>query len=319
MPEISVDATVEKMLKGAPSADKAVKEEPSAEAPVSDTPADGEKPETAPKDDGATELTAFEQELIEELGEEDKASFESLSPEQKKQTLNWAKRIYRKNAKQMTELGTLRKAIGTLRDSGVTNEDLVELVRNKRSGSSKADSPQNENNGEKKGFDRWLSKADKADEREELQNARQVIREEIEQALSEFAGKEVKPIKERLEWTDRQAIQDRLAGLDEEINSLEDGGEYPGSLIETYREDIKRLAVRYPKKSAEELLVDVAGYLTVKKAVQSRKDRSESSNGKGNKPPASVVRKPVQMELPRKKNGSISVMDALDKVFSKKK
>ena len=110
MPEISsVDAAVEKIVQEAPPVEK-----PTHEAPAEPTPVKGEEDGAASvkSPEEVAELSAFEQELIEEFKEE----YEQVPEEHRKAFLGSLKRSYRKQAKQMTELGTLRKALGKSSD-----------------------------------------------------------------------------------------------------------------------------------------------------------------------------------------------------------
>ena|SRR3990167_4092490 len=312
----SVEAAVEKMVTEVP-----IKEQPTHKAPVEEAPVKSEEAGAAPTE--VPELSAFEQELIEEFQEE----YDQVPEESRKAFLSSLKRSYRKQAKQMTELGTLRKAVGALREAGVTNEDLVSLVSSKR-GNGRTVSPPSTTVSEatKRGFQRWLNEATDPAEKENLRTAREVIREELEDLLSarleEVREKEVKPLRDRLDYQDRQAWTKRSQVLDQDINSLEDELGYPGSLIETHRDAMKLLGLREPELTAEDLLVRVAGFSAVKtamlKAASKQVGDTEESDG-GKKPPASVVKKPGQAELPRRPGGSISISRALDLLMKPKR
>lgn len=311
MPDLGVDATVEKMLKGAPAASSA-DETPSAKAPVQDTSVQNVNTEETPgvsKEDGQEPLTAFEQELIEEFKEE----YEQASD--KKPFLNALKRSYRKQSKQLNELGTLRKAISTLKEAGVTNEDLIDLVNRRRGKSPETKSTTPES---RRGLARFMDEATDAEEREKVSHARQAMREEMEDLLAERLDKEVRPLRERLEFSEREALTSRTQTLEQEINELEDKLGYPGSFVETHRETMKHLGLRFPKKSAEDLLVDVAGFQAVKSVMAKMSAKAEDAPVV-RKPAASVVKKPAPAELSQKRNGSISIMDALDRLLKPKR
>ena len=319
---VSVEGAVEKMLGEKPLAE----DRTPPETPVSTTPGKEGQPtgETTPKagEESTGELTAFEQELIDELDEEDRKAFEEGTPEARQQTLAFMKKQYRKNAKQMTELGTLRKAVGALREAGVSNEDLVELVQRKR-GVSKLEAQRvvdaTQQAAGKRGYQRWLDQSKTPEERESLREAEQVIREVVEDVVSGLLAKAVKPLRDRLDFSDREMRNQRAQGLEQEINALEDELGYPGSLVETYRQQMLQLGLREPKLSAEDLLVRAAGFATVKAAMLKMQPKAEGGNGKPPlKPslgrPAPVISKPGQStgELPRRKGGGISITKALD-------
>ena len=298
------------------------KEAAPAEAPEPKTPEKEGQP-TGEAEAPTGDLTAFEQELIDELDEDDRTAFDSGTPEARQQTLAFMKKQYRKNAKQMTELGTLRKAVGTLREAGVSNEDLVELVQRKR-GLSKpeaqrvVDATQPGAAG-KRGYQRWMDAAKTPEERESLRDAEQVIREVVEDVVAGLVQKEVKPIRDRLDFSDREIMTQRASGLEQDINALEDELGYPGSLVETYRQEMLRLGLQNPKLSAEDLLVRAAGFATVKAAMLKMQPKGDGENGKpapktlGSRP-APVMKKPDQAipDLPKRKGGGISVSRALD-------
>lgn len=327
MAEIGVDAMVEKMVQGTPPA-SAEKESPAPSAPTDAAPEqkESEREETGNESEPSSRLSAFDQELIEELDEEDRASFDSLSPAAKREALAFAKKTYRRSAKQMTELGTLRKAIGALKEAGITGEDIQRLVQSKRGGSGSSEPANSNGTGQaSRIYDRWLSEAKDADERESLMKARQALREEMEDLLSTRLQKELHPLKERFELSDREAQQDRYATLEHDINALEDEHGYPGSLIETHRDAMHRLGQRHPKLSAEDLLVQVAGFEAVKSHLLRRGERVEKANGSGgvdkSRPPASVARKQSAQapELPRNARGTISIDGAIGALLNRSK
>src|SRR3990167_8187657 len=241
MAETSVDAIVEKMVKTTPVAkvteDKSVPEAPVVETPVKSVDVNG-KADAQAKSDDAAALTTFEQELITEYQEEyDSAGDQSAF-------LNALKRSYRKQAKQMTELGTLRKAVSTLRDAGITNDDLVELV-NRKKGKSSAVSDTNQKATEDD-FESLIAKTTDPVEREDLLRAERVVRKVVE--------KLVKPLEEKLNAAERKQLDERQQTLDQEINDLEDKHGFKGSLVETYRDAMRTLGLRNPKLSARKLL-----------------------------------------------------------------
>lgn len=317
----SVDAAVEKIVQDAPPVEKPVQEAPAEKASAK---VEEETPASEKSAEEGAELSAFEQELIEEFKEE----YDSLPEDSRPAYLASLKRSYRKQAKQMTELGTLRKAVSALREAGVTNEDLVKLIQDKRGG-TKAEARQvvesaTATNG-KRGYQRWLEQAKTPEERESLRDAEQVVRELVEDLLTsrieEVREKEVKPLRERLDWQDRQTLTKRAQSLDQDISNLEDKLGYPGSLVETHREAMRNLGLREPDLSVEDLLVRVAGFATVKAAMLkvASKTAETTEEGGTKKPPASVVKKPGQAELPRKTGGSISITRALDLLMKPKR
>lgn len=315
---VGVASAVESILKEAPAADEAVKETPSKEAPASQPSDKGKSVSeaTGKSSESAAEHTAFEQELIAELDEEGKNAFEASTPEQQRRFLVLAKKSYRQNSKEMTELGTLRKAVGALQDAGVTNEDLVKLVQEKRGGTkaeAKAvvDSATNGKGSGKRGYQRLLDQAKTAEEREDLTDIQQVLREEFEDLLAERLDKRLKPMEDRLALSDRERHTKRASGLEQEINDLEDKHGYPGSLVETHREAMHRLGLREPELSVEDLLVRVAGFKTVKAALDKMKQKAEESEtlvpgGRA----APVVKKPAPVPLATDRKGRLSVMEA---------
>lgn len=298
----SVSAAVEKMVASAPPVTTGAEADP-AKAPVKTTPVQKETdPSEAVNADGTR--TAFEQELIDSLDGEDRTEFDAATPAEQKRQVAFMKREYRKSAKQMTELGTLRKAIGTLRDSGVTNEDLLNLIKSKRNGSA---APAEKPAEGKRAFNRWREQAKDSAEREALTEAEQVVTEQIEDVVRALLEKEVKPLRDRLEAADRQQHSERGQNLEQEIHELEDKHGYPGSLIETHREGMLQLGRREPSLSAEDLLVRVAGFQVVKAAMLKTVTRAE-------KPPvvtarlgSPIVKKPEQAMPERNSRGRASI------------
>lgn len=324
---IGVDSAVEEMLGGKPTAE-AGKDAPQSETPAKDAADGGRGSEESGKAAEGAEYTAFEQELIAELDSEDKTAFEEGSPEYRKQALAFMKKQYRRSAKQMTELGTLRKAVGALRDAGVTNEDLVKLVQQKRGGTKAEaqevvnDATKGNGHGSKRGYQRWHESAKSSEEREQLREAEQVQRELIQDVIEEYLGKEIKPIKERLESTDRERMTERAQSLESDINALEDDLGYPGSLVETYRQEMLQQGLRHPKMDAEELLVRVAGFKTVKAAMLKMQEAKGEVEETPSKPSTPVIKKAAPTngnELPRKRFGNISINSALDLLMKPKR
>ena len=318
---VGVDDAVEKMLGSKPAADTAAKEVP-AEAPAS-APADKGERVTEDSKEESAERSAFEQELIADLDEDDRKAFEEASPAEQERTLGFLKKTYRRTARQMTELGTLRKAVSSLQEAGVTNEDLVALVQSKRGG-TKADAQKvvdaaaSGNGASKRGYQRWMEEAKTPEDRERLRDAEQVVREVVEDVVAGLLDREVKPLKQRLELSDRQQMTERAQSLEASINTLEDELGYPGSLVETHRQEMLREGLRYPKLEAEDLLVRVAGF----KAVKSAMLKAQGTNGKREeaspalaKPGAPIIKRPAATgttALPRKHSGAVSINTALD-------
>lgn len=300
MPELGVNETVEKML-----GEAAPVEKPPAPAPVPVTPESTptDAPPAPSPETTAAELTAFDQELIAEYQEEydtagDKPTF-----------LKALKRSYRKQAKQMTELGQLRKAVGALRDAGVSNDDLIALVNRKKAGSSAPSSPPA---GEgKRGFQRYLQDATDPAEREQLRTAEQVMREVVEDAIAQSLDREVKPLKEQLDNAKQDALRRREATLMQEIDDLENTHGWKGSVVESYRQAMLNLGLSNPQWSARKLL-NIIGDPDVLEIGRVAATAPKTPDAK---PPASpVIKKPAAAEVPRSANGRSSITKFLNQI-----
>lgn len=314
---VGVEQAVGKMLRRAPAA-AAAKENPEPQAPASDTPAKQPEPSQAPaaKQDAATENeqpSSFEQELIQEYQEE----YSQLPEGQRKPFLDALKRTYRKQAKQMTELGNLRKAVSALKDAGVTNDDILALINQKKSGRAAAPTANGNGTETRRGFRRWETEASTPEDRENLTKAEQVVRELVEDMLAERLEKEVKPLRDRIELEDSRLREERSKTLTKEINDLEDVQGFKGSLIETYREQIMELGLRNPRWSARKLLNIVAEPDEIETGRVAKSDNGQ----KQRVPAASAVNKSTtqQVDLPRKRSGTISVTQAIDKILRGKR
>lgn len=306
MPDDSVDAAVEKLT------EEASKTPTPSEAPADKTPEAKDEADRQPDKQEDEGYTAFEQELIGQLSEEDRQAFEAASPEERTRTLAFAKRIYRDNAKQMTELGTYRKALAALREAGVTKEDLVGLMEQKQ---GRKPAPVRDGQVADRAFNRLLTQAKTPEEREIVKENEQVIREFVEDFVTERLNQELKPLRDRLDAGDRSRVSTRLQTLNQEIDALEDELGYPGSLVETHREAMRRLGMQHPDLSAEDLLVRVAGFQTVKKAMLKAGQREEASE-KGERKPASPVAKPAgqKIDMPKNRRGVVSILEAVNQL-----
>ena len=258
------------------------------------------------------------------MDDDDRKAFDELSPTEQAQRLGFLKKTYRRTARQMTELGTLRKAVGALQDAGVTNDDLVALVQSKRGGTKSdaqkvVDAATSGNGASKRGYQRWMEEAKTPEERERLRDAEQVVREVVEDVVAGLMDREVKPLRQRMELSDREAMTERAQSLETSINALEDDLGYPGSLVETYRQQMLREGLQHPKLEAEDLLVRVAGFKVVKAAML----KAQGANGKGEeaarvapaKPGAPIIKRPSptsSADLPRRRSGAVSINSALD-------
>ena len=316
-----VEAAVETLLKG--KASDAAKADSTDTAPAEHKPGRSDTVTTA---DGAStssestdsqeSRTAFEQELIEEWKEE----YDQLPETARKPFLDAIKRTYRKNARQMTELGVLRKGIASLKDAGITQDDIKALLEGKASSSRSSSTTE----PTVRGFRRFLDKANNAGEREDIQQAEQVVRELFEDLIEDHLFKRVKPLQEKLETSERQQLAARAVTLEREIDNLEDTLGYPGSVVETYRERLTREGLRYPTLSAEELLFRIADLKDLKSAVlkasQSREGTPKRGTDLSMKPPASVAKKtPTEPSaLPRNARGVVSISKALDLLLRRK-
>jgi hypothetical protein len=141
----------------------------------------------------------------------------------------------------------------------------------------------------------------------------------VEEIVNARLDKEVKPLKDKLDWSDRQALTKRAQSLEGDINGLEDELGYPGSLVETHRQAMLSLGLREPDLSAEDLLVRVAGFSTVKQAMLKSQANGKDEDAPAQKPAASVMRKPAPTEMPRGKGGAISITRALDLLMKPKR
>lgn len=305
---MEVDTLVEKLVTKAPGQKPA--EQASSEAPTDDTRT-AEKVETSSASVKETaeqeELSAFEQELIDEYRED----YDALPEGQRQPFLSALKRTYRKQAKQMTELGTLRKAMTALREGGVTNEDLVALIKQKQGGTTAEAKAVVES--VKRGFQRYQDKAKSPEEREQLHEAEQVMRETIEDILNERMSKEVTPIKEKLDANERQALTRRLATVEQEIDDLEDTQGWPGAVVETYREPLRQAIRQRPEWTVRQAFYKIAEEKDILLVQSKRSNGVADAEGSGKKLlTTSVVKKSVPMELPRTKRGIISINSAMD-------
>lgn len=313
MPDISVENAVENMVNKAP------KEQGSLEAPVEKTQdkADESKKESTevtPDDTskGADGQTPFEKELINELEEDERTEFDGLNTTEKSARLKWMKTRYRRDSRQKTELGNLRKAVGVLKDAGVTQDDLLKLVNDKRSGRP-VDEPKGDQKITKRGLAKLIDDAQTPEDREQVTNTRQIMREEIEDMLTERFGKEIDPIKKRLDAEDSRRTQKRSQTLETDINKLEDELGYSGSLIETYRDQMKSLGIRNPDMGAEELLFKVAPPSLIKKSFN-----PVETNGNAPKTVSRVAKPKSAEPLPKTSRGNTSIDKALDLILRRK-
>ncbi len=317
---VSVDDAVESMAKKAVSGNEPEDKSAEPKAPVENTKTEDQtKPEaTQTPDDtskGSDGLTSFEKELLNELEADEKAEFDGLTATEKSSRLKWMKTRYRRDARSKTELGNLRKAASTLREAGVTNEDLLTLINSKRTGKA-VDAPTGDQKITKRGFDKLMESASTPEDREQLTTTRQVVREEMEDMLRDVLKKEVGPLKDRLDASDRQRQTSRSQSLETEINELEDKLGYPGSLIETYRDDIASWGIRNPDMSAEEILFKLAPPKQLKDAMQS--SAATQPNKDTPKPTNRIVSKASPPSPPKNSRGVVSISNALDLILKRK-
>ena len=289
MPGPTVEAVVQKALREAPpvkAEDSPDSTKAPTEQPTKASDASGSKESTSL--DSSTR-TAFEQELIDELESDEQTEFDALSEPEQHSRLDWMKRRYRREARQRTEDGKIRKAWNALIEAGVKSEDLRALVAKRQSASSPAEAAKVEA-AIKRGFARKLDQAETAEEREAIQDAEQTVSELIDDRVEQALAKRVKPLEERLEANDRQRNETRRKTLESEINDLEEKEGFKTSLVETYREDIRTLGLRHPDWSAWKLL----HYLATEEELKQGK-RANGAVPKEPPPPARatpVVRKP---------------------------
>lgn len=313
MSDKSVESVVESMVKEAPVTKTVEKTSP--EAPAKKTPDEPAKvtKEVVTADDttkGNDGLTAFDTELINELESDERTEFDGLTETEKTARLKWMKTRYRKDARSKTELGSLRKVISTLRDANVTDKDLLALINSKKSGKP-VDKPSGDQKITKRGLASLLTDDANAEDRETITKTGRAIREEIEDIFEELSGKKIKPLEDRLDANDQRRSTRRSSSLEVEINDLEDKHGYPGSLIETYRDEIKSLGIRNPDYSAEELLFKVAPPSLLKKTFKA------PSNGEVTKPVSKVVKQTsTENTTPKNSKDRTSISKAIDRLFN---
>ena len=320
MPEVGIEATVQKMVSKASSeaVTKAASEAPETEPVKTEQTRPEAQPTTDDTTRGTNGLTAFEQELVDELESEDKTAFESLTAQERTSRLAWMKRRYRKDARQMTELGNLRKAVKALADAGVTQEDLVKLVQGKR-GSNGKTSTESAAVTAARGYARLMEKAANPEERESLREAESVLKEMMEDIVEAKLGQRVKPLEEKLSASESRTHQERSRTLAKDIDDLEDVQGYPGSLVETYRATLQEAGERNPHLSAEDLLFKLADPKDLKAALLKKKDVAEKPAHREPKPASVIKTTTTSPELPKRRSGALSIMSSLDKLVQFKR
>ena len=322
-----VEATVESILAQAPPAEKVPEE-----TPVKSAPEEGKEPVAPTKpeektvekaeaesegDKGEDGRKAFEEELVSILPEDQQQALSQLSPEDQVERLKWMKTIYRSQSRSNTELGTLRKAVSALKDAGVTNEDLLTLMQSKRGGAPK-ETPKTATSATeiptKRGFRRYDEEViDDPKERESLRLGRQAIREEMEDILNERLDKDLKPLREKLDVSERQQQNHRAQTLGQEIDALEDKLGWPGSVVESYRDRIRQAGLVLPNLDAETLFYRIAEAKDIR-LVAVKRAASEPEKEKSSQPAAPVIKKPAQGDVVRNSRGIASVMKTLDAI-----
>ena len=314
-----VETAVEKILTEAP-----IKEKPLEEAPVVETPkkevetSTEAKPEVKVEAEGerdADGLTAFEKELVALLPEDQQQKFSRMSAEGKTDHLQGLKVVYRAQARDGTELGNLRKAVKTLNDAGVTNDDLVKLVASKR-GTTVTPMAVKEEAKKERGYKRFLSEAKDANERESLLDAESAIKELIEDEVNRRLDKEVKPLRERQDKLDNQTLSRRSQDLGAEIDKLEDELGWPGSVVESYRSRLEQAGRTRTDMDAEELFYRIASKKDIRTVLAATKPEALEPAKRGTKPASPVITKPTQTDdIPRKARGVGSITKTLDMIL----
>ena len=297
MPESTVEAVVQKALGSAP-AEKSVEQPSQKLAPTAQPPAkkDGSASSAEDESSTATELTAFEQELVSELEADEQAEFKELSVREQKTRLDWMKRRYRRETRQRTEDGKIRKAWNALVEAGVQPEDLRALVAKRQLASSPAEKAKTDA-AIKRGFERKYDEAQTSEEREAIRDAERTVLETVEDAVERVLSKRVTPLEERLQSADRRQQESRRKSLESEINDLEEKEGFKASLVETYRDDIRRLGVQHPDWSAWKLL----HYLATEEELK----QGKRANGAApEKPPVRAT--PVVKKTPATTPGTAS-------------
>ena len=115
-----------------------------------------------------------------------------------------------------------------------------------------------------------------------------------------------------------QQSSQRATTLEADIDALEDTLGYPGSLVETYRESMQSMGMRFPRMSAEELLFKVADVKDIKAAIQRQPSNGTSASKKAGLPSAPSVTPAKPVEMPRNKRGVIPVLQAIDLLVRRK-
>ena len=86
-------------------------------------------------------------------------------------------------------------------------------------------------------------------------------------------------------------------------------------MVETYRDAMRTLGLRNPKLSARKLLQIVS---TDEEYDQGRVVKAAESADKP-KVASTVIKKPAQPEMPRERNGRVSITKALDLLMARKR
>lgn len=291
MSETTVASVVQKALSTAPAA-KAEDKPDATKAPNDTTPHDKDGSSSADASSDQATLTSFEQELVSELDADEQSEFEGLSVQEQRSRLDWMKKRYRRETRQRTEDGKIRKAWSALVTAGVSADDLRALV-SKRQGATTQAEADKADAAIKRGFQRKLSEAKDAEEREAIQDAEQTVRELVEDEVEKRLGQRVKPLEDRIEVADRRQQEARRKSLDTEINDLEDKEGFKASLVESYRDDIRALGLRHPDWSAWKLL----HYLATEEELKQGR-RVNGAPSKDPARPSPVVKKSVTSTTP---------------------
>lgn len=168
-----------------------------------------------------------------------------------------------------------------------------------------------------KKLDQLIEETSDAEQREQLRNFREIIRQET---------------------PDTKALEDKVAKLEEELSAIREAatighsdrtesqiekmkGDYGDDLVNKHKEEIKALALKYPRQSVENLLLHIADKSEVRTALLNQAKKKEKEElerkKKGSSPSGQEGSFVAKTELKKDKAGRVEFSSLKQRILER--
>lgn len=171
-----------------------------------------------------------------------------------------------------------------------------------------------------KKLDKLIEGTDDADQREQLRDMRDIIKEEAGEGSQEVSDlkEEIKRLKEEIGSVKDFSLTSRTERVNSQIEELKD--RFGKEVVEKYEKDIQFSAIKYPHQTVLKLFYHFADENDIKSALlteEKQKEKKELERKKQGAFPSFKESSTEKIEPPRDKAGRVNMRNFLSKIIDK--